>query len=281
MLSPAFHYDKLLKDQHILIDFGSVGGNADLKGIAKDIKSACGGKLYAVVATHRHRDHISGFSDAGGKDSPGAIIASCKPEIVIQPWTENPDARANATSAPLLAKTKKASEKRLFFASLAAMQAVAEEVVNLAPRWRGASGRITALDKLAANNTRNPDAVRNLRKMGKKPPRFLQYGSVSGLENPKILPGVKVRVLGPPTLKEQNIKKYAKKSDEYWLACKYWGLQERAYGVTKRSSVVARSGKPPPWLEPHLFAEWLLGSRSRLTRAQSEGSGPQGIPTQS
>src|SRR5215475_5162331 len=114
----TFHYDRPLKDQSILIDFGSVGGKADMKGIAADIKEACGGKLYAVVATHRHKDHISGFSDAGGKESTGAIIASCKPEVVLQPWTENPDAAANATSAPLLAKERKAGDKPLYFASL-------------------------------------------------------------------------------------------------------------------------------------------------------------------
>jgi len=71
----------------------------DLKRIALQIRDACGGKLYAVVATHRHKDHISGFSDSGGSGSPGAIIASCKPEMVLQPWTENPDAGADATSA--------------------------------------------------------------------------------------------------------------------------------------------------------------------------------------
>jgi hypothetical protein len=45
----TFHYAKPLNDQNILIDFGSVGGKADMKGIAADIKEACGGRLYAVV----------------------------------------------------------------------------------------------------------------------------------------------------------------------------------------------------------------------------------------
>jgi hypothetical protein len=238
----TFHYAKPLKDQHILIDFGSVGGKADLKGIAKDIQQACGGKLYAVVATHRHKDHISGFSDAGGKDSPGAIITSCKPEIVLQPWTENPDAAANATSAPLLSRKQTVSDEKLFFASMSAMNAFAEAVLEQAPRWRGAGGRVTSLEKLAVNNITNPDAVKNLQTMGKKPPRFLQYGSPSGLENPKLLPGVKVQVLGPPTLKEQNIKKYAKNSDEYWISCKFWGLQESASSLSGNSNLF--SGQP-------------------------------------
>jgi hypothetical protein len=254
----TFHYAPPLKDQHILIDFGSVSGSVNMQEIAGQIRDACGGKLYAVVATHRHRDHISGFSDAGGKQSPGAIIASCKPEVVVQPWTENPEAGADATSAPLLKKNQPANPLRLFFASMNAMQAYAQAVVDAAPLWRGADGRPLALEKLAANNTKNPDAVRNLRKMGKRQPRFLQYDSSSGLEDNKLLPGVKVRVLGPPALKQQNLKKYAKQSDEYWLATKFWGLQQRAAAAAGTFDLfprAARYGKGPKPLHTRWFID--------------------------
>jgi hypothetical protein len=88
------------------------------------------------------------------------------------------------------------------------------------------------LERLAATNTKNPEAVRNLREMGMQKPRFLRYGSPSGLENPKLLPGVKVHVLGPPTLEQQNLKKYAKRSNEYWLATEFWAMQANAVGKT-------------------------------------------------
>lgn len=228
----TFHYDKPLKDQHILIDFGTVGGKANMKGVAAAIKEACGGKLYAVVATHRHKDHISGFSDAAGEKSTGAIIASCNPEVVLQPWTENPDAEPKAETAPLLADSQNVSDKKLFVASLNAMNSFAESALQYAVRWRGVGRNSTTLERLAANNVKNPDAVRNLRTMGKRKPRFLQYNSPSGLESAKLLPGVKVRVLGPPALAKHNLKKYAKNSEEYWISSRYWGLQERASGLS-------------------------------------------------
>ena len=226
----TFHYDPPLTDQSILIDFGTASGNADLKGIANEIRKACNGKLYAVVATHRHGDHISGFSDRGGEDSPGAIIASCKPEVVIQPWTENPKAGANAASAARTGKGQTKSAAQIYFESLHSMQGYARRVVDRAPEWRGPGGLPTRLEKLAGNNTMNADAMRNLAEMGRKPPRFLAYGSPSGLENAKLLPGVKVRVLGPPTLEQQNLQKYGSHSDEYRVAGKYWSLQGRAAG---------------------------------------------------
>ncbi len=212
----TFHYDPPLTDQSILIDFGSASGSADLKGIAKEIRQACNGKLYAVVATHRHRDHINGFSDEGGKESPGAIIASCRPEVVIQPWTEDPKKQAKNAAA------------QIHFASLRSMQAYAQSVADRAPDWRGPGGKPTVLEKLAGNNTENPEAVRNLLEMGRKPPRFLAYGSASGLENAKLLPGVKVRVLGPPGVEQQNLQKYGGRADEYRVAERYWNLQGRA-----------------------------------------------------
>ena len=84
----TFHYAH--ESKRILIDFGSTKPPAGvpanfMQRIARDI--ATGGSLDAVVATHRHNDHISGFGSNSGK-----IVASLKPQVVVQPWTEDPQA---------------------------------------------------------------------------------------------------------------------------------------------------------------------------------------------
>ena len=92
----TFHY--AARQCRVLIDFGSSAPphgapSGYMLRIARDI--AAGGRLHAVVATHRHRDHISGFGSACGK-----IIASLAPDAVIQPWTEDPAAAPDGTGKP-------------------------------------------------------------------------------------------------------------------------------------------------------------------------------------
>jgi glyoxylase-like metal-dependent hydrolase (beta-lactamase superfamily II) len=58
-------------NRHVLIDFGTTELPKGLKPsehmpkVAKQIEQDCGGALTAVVATHRHADHISGFGTDG------------------------------------------------------------------------------------------------------------------------------------------------------------------------------------------------------------------------
>src|SRR5205085_12473240 len=85
----TFHYTGKAGDRHMLIDFGSTGqpksvGENLMLRVAQDIKQQCNGKLHAVVATHRHKDHISGFATNKKGTASGDIIASCKPDVVLQ-----------------------------------------------------------------------------------------------------------------------------------------------------------------------------------------------------
>ena len=87
-------------DRHVLIDFGSHpkakgAPTGYMETIARDIESHVTGGRLAVVVTHRHADHISGFETKAGKAS-GDIIRALKPDIVVQPWTEDPAAARDA-----------------------------------------------------------------------------------------------------------------------------------------------------------------------------------------
>lgn len=208
------------RDRHILIDFGSTGlpKDADKKQlltIAKDIAQRCGGKLEAVVATHRHADHISGFATNKQGTAPGDIICSLQPELVIQPWTEHPDLAKNALG-PAGAPELKALH--LHTQSLRAMHAVAQQVLDLTDSGAGQSlpkAMFEQLRFIGEDNLANASAVKNLMTMSKKR-AYVYHGSNAGLG--QLLPGVKVHVLGPPTLRQTDTikKQRAKDPNEFW-----------------------------------------------------------------
>lgn len=151
-------------DRNVLIDCGTTAATWQeqyrrLGEIASDIKSQCGGRLDAVVATHPHRDHIGGFARSKSPAAPGAILAGLRPKLVLMPWTEDP--------------------KRPYFHYQA----------------KAAAGLYRALK---ASSVRaaipNQRAVESLQRLGRQR-RYLHAGMESGLE--ELLPGVRVHVLGP------------------------------------------------------------------------------------
>ena len=89
-------------EKHVLIDFGTMKlpegvPKARMMVIANDIRQRTGGKLTAVIATHRHKDHVSGFAVTAAGTGPGAVISGLDPDLVLQPWTEHPDLARDAT----------------------------------------------------------------------------------------------------------------------------------------------------------------------------------------
>ena len=217
----SFVYSKTDR-RHVLIDFGTTAlprkgkPSEHMPKVAKAIQAEVGpgNRLTAVVATHRHADHISGFATDGKTGKSGEIIRALRPRLVLQPWTEDPKAQPDA----LTAKTASGGKKG-FLARLTNMNTLAERVQQLAasnPEWMSAAAR-KELAFLGEDNLANKSAVNNLIAMGKAgQARFLRYGDRTGLE--KWLPGVKVRVLGPPDLTQSDAirKQRSKDRDQFW-----------------------------------------------------------------
>lgn len=217
----SFAYDDH-SARHILIDFGSTAMPRDtevsLDEVAADIALQCGGELDIVVATHRHKDHISGFATRANGKGPGDVIRSLNPKRVIQPWTEAPDA-PEGWEGPEGSSTAHAFA--LQRASLENMHAVAQAVVDRLDRAGGFDPRWPLADRLrfvGEDNIKNVSAVTNLMTMAGKPENNIYVYHGYDLDLSAILPNVKVHVLGPPTLKQSDsIKTYAKTSADYWL----------------------------------------------------------------
>jgi hypothetical protein len=248
--------------RHVLIDFGSTGlpkefdekqTETHMLEVAEQIKADCGGKLHIVVATHRHKDHISGFSTSGDPENldqtSGGIIRSCQPDMVIQSWTEDPsldDASVNSGVQKIVdGDDIKGDPEKHFIGTLLNMQRVAElarqeseSLGALAPEEDDTVGFTHPLDDqrqkqlffMGDNNLPNKSAVLNLQEMGRDGKgHYVFFGAQVDFSH--VLPGVKVRILGPPTLKQHHeiIKQRSRDDDEFWMlhsiARNYWAMQ--------------------------------------------------------
>ena len=207
-----------IDQRHVLIDCGSTGrpaGAPSLKEVAKLIAKDCGAKLTAVIATHRHADHINGFATDDGEAS-GDILRALQPKLVVQPWTEDPKAKPEATAPPVGASGLRAAGRRRFVAGLDGMHAFAALLLeDLQRPGLSLSARARQqLRFLGEENIKNLSAVQNLMTMG--PTEYLHYGKKTKLT--KLLPGVKIHVLGPPTPEQypEITKQRDKDAAEFW-----------------------------------------------------------------
>ena len=251
----TFSYPQAAKAEdrfrHILIDFGSTGlppGTPpdQMMLVTNDIKAQCGGQLHIVVATHRHKDHISGFTTQEDGTGTGDIIAQLNPEVVIQPWTEDPEvfdpeikspkAKRGVTNILGDAAANQRTLQAMHVSSLSSMHVVSEamlgEVKQLSDKRlkQPLGSHITEQIKFLAddNGLPNKSAVENLQKMGKKN-FYVSHGAKLNLS--KLLPGVDISVLGPPTLEQHAAiqKQRSADKDEFWMlraaAQQFWGQQ--------------------------------------------------------
>lgn len=249
----TFHYGR--QRRHVLIDFGSTarpkGAPKDLLiKVADNIREHCEGKIHIVVATHRHQDHISGFitSDDPEEKKPGDIIRSCKPDVVIMPWTEDPDAATDARHATGV----KGQGLVPFARTLTDMQTVAESAAREEKHLRlGFSPKLSGqLAFLGEDNLKNLSAVKNLLEMGKAGRALFVRYQDDPLDLDNVLPGVTVRVLGPPDLTQSDKITSMRSKD----AAQFWMLQ-------------AAAGRPAPHKEGQSANDYRFQSAAAFGNA--------------
>src|SRR5262245_21974845 len=79
---------------HMLLDCGALNSrhydSELMREVVRDIAEVTGGRLDALVATHEHWDHISGFHSSQAQE----LFDDIKVERVWVAWTEDPDSEA-------------------------------------------------------------------------------------------------------------------------------------------------------------------------------------------
>jgi hypothetical protein len=247
----TFHYAVSERpERHMLIDFGSSAAPRRapkhyMRRVAEDIARQTKSKLDVLVATHRHRDHISGFASDGA--GAGKIIAALKPDHVILPWTEDPDAAPDARAAR-------------FLGSLETMHALAAAALRMSrnPEFAGRDTR-AQLQFLGDDNLKNLSAVENLISMGK---RGKAWYVNAGMALNTLLPGVNITVLGPPTLEQSDSIRAERARDphEFWQFCNFWEARLRTLEAPSKSRT------PPD--DPPPSVRWFIQQTRRVEAAQ-------------
>lgn len=256
----------------VLVDYGTTklppgASKTRMADIAKDIEAKVGTRgLAAVIATHRHQDHISGFATNAKATATGDVIASLAPKLVIQPWTEDPNLPVDSTG--LAARGPNGGGQR-FARALLGMHRFSGKVLRFVQSKEGKQRLGEAareqLSFIGEDNLKNLSAVKNLMKMGKaSKAEYLYFGAKTKLST--LLPGVKVHVLGPPTIDQHD----SVRSQNPQNKDEYWHLAARALvdsSVPSRRRGLFPGAETLPGGKLPSYARWLA---YRVRQAQEE-----------
>lgn len=266
----SVEYDKPLPDgraeRHVLIDYGSTRSAREhrakgrMSEVAELIAEHTHGELDVVILTHRHKDHLMGFSD----DTGAKTIRDLKPKLVLRPWTEDPDLPA-AADRPALGPDSPAQigpDSARFARTLAEAQ---DAVDHLTARAGLHAGRQAA----AEEQVKNADAIALLDELSANGHgRYLFAGADPDTTN--VLPGLKITVLGPPTIEQDaRVAKQREEDPQYWMLALRASLHHAAADSTQDGAAAAPTVRVGPgpvrWLIRNL-AQQKTHSVARLVR---------------
>lgn len=180
--------------RHVLIDCGvhSTGDIGTMADVVSNIAAETKGELAAVIATHAHQDHISGFGKFADDFSRFSIGE------VWMPW-------AMDTSKNSPAFNFQRNQAALTDALTQHFQALAAGGTAVSPEAKAAIENLTGVP---LDSNLQPEVAKqkgNGRALGLLRAGFGVKAKVSYLkagdqmDNPADIPGLSVRVLGPPT----------------------------------------------------------------------------------
>lgn len=165
-------------EQHVLIDFGAHmhGEIGTMDKIMDNLEKTSASNLRLIVATHAHRDHISGFGKFASR------FATFQIEEVWLPWTDDPHDKQAATLKKKHLALYDALEKHIQIA----FKADPSSTVYMAA--------LDALSNLRGNETARSELARGFGTGAKV--RYLQAGET--IDKVGSLAGLSAELLGPP-----------------------------------------------------------------------------------
>lgn len=179
--------------RHVLVDCGAhVGGSlGNLEKVAQNVREVTDNHLTAIVATHRHQDHIWGFERARETFRQMSI------DEVWLPWVEELDNSEARSMWKKHAQARAMLNARLAVAAAGIRRNAVEAVLlNLKPNQ-------VALDELRSRFGKGSDGV-----------KYLHAGHADLLA-PGGIDGLVVKILGPPK-NEAFLKKMTPPKAERW-----------------------------------------------------------------